>query len=233
MIVSVHLADLPRRGAARLLRRRPDLQRIRGLSYAETVLRAPLGGRLPPVPQLGGVGLIAAWSDDQALDHFLSNHPLAERLSGGWHVRLQPLRASGSWAGLEGLPTTELAVTPTEPVAVLTLGRLRLHRAPPFLRASGAAESDAVDNPALLAATGLARPPSIVSTFSLWRSASAMRAYAYQPDGSHCAAIKADRRRAFHHESAFIRFRPYLSRGSWDGADPLAETTLPRSDLSP
>ncbi len=232
MIVSVHLADLRRRAAARVLRGRPDPRRIPGLSYAETVLRAPLGGRLP-LPQLGQVGLIAAWSDDQALDRFLSEHPLAEPLSGGWQVRLQPLRVSGSWTGLQELPQAELSVAAQEPVAVLTLGRLRLHRAPPFLRASGAAEAGAVASPALLAATGLTRPPSLVSTFSLWRSASAMRAYAYEHGGPHSAAIKADRRRAFHHESAFIRFRPYRSSGRWDGADPLADTSLVRPDAIP
>ena len=34
--------------------------------------------------------------------------------------------------------------------------------------------------------------------------------------------MQADRARPFHHESAFIRFRPYASLGSWDGVDPLA-----------
>jgi hypothetical protein len=39
------------------------------------------------------------------------------------------------------------------------------------------------------------------------------------------AAVRRDRERGFHHESAFIRFRPYRSAGSWRGADPLAGLT--------
>ena len=49
-----------------------------------------------------------------------------------------------------------------------------------------------------------------------------MREYATGAAGSHRAAVAADRARPFHHESAFVRFRPYASRGSWDGRDPLA-----------
>ena len=93
----------------------------------------------------------------------------------------------------------------------------------PFLRASGRAEADAVSDPALLASTALARPPHLVSTFSLWRSAAEMRDYATRADGGHSAAVRSDREHAFHRESAFIRFRPYASNGSWDGRDPLAQ----------
>lgn len=123
---------------------------------------------------------------------------------------------------MPGLPRRERPVEDGEPVAVLTLGRLRLRRARPFLEASAAAEGTAVDDPALVASTGLARPPHLVSTFSIWRSAAAMRAYAYGKAGAHQAAVRADRSGPFHHESAFVRFRPYASRGSWDGRDPLA-----------
>ena len=52
-----------------------------------------------------------------------------------------------------------------------------------------------------------------------------MRAYALgSRNGAHPTATRADRANPFHHESAFIRFRPYASRGNWDGRDPLAAT---------
>lgn len=205
-----------------MLLKPPKPREVPGLTYAETTTTAPLGEPLLPPKQLGRVGMIAAWEDDAALDRFNAGHPLAERLGAGWEVRLQPLRVFGSWAGMQGLPAKELPVDGEEPVAVLTLGRLRLRRIAAFRRAAGPAESEAIDDPALLAGTGLARPPRLVATFSLWRGAAAMRAYAAGENGTHRAAVEADRSRPFHHESAFVRFRPYATRGSWAGRDPLA-----------
>jgi hypothetical protein len=195
------------------------------LRYAEIVTAAPLSGRLLPRPNLGRVGLIAGWDDEPAVEAFLAGHPLAEQLAHGWHVRLQPTRVFGRWPQLPGLPATEEPMDDAEPAAVLTLGRLRLSQTLRFLRASAAAEGLAVRDPALLASTGLARPPGLVATFSLWRSTSAMRAYAHGDSGpGHLAAIKAHAARPFHHESAFVRFRPYTATGKWDGRNPLAAT---------
>jgi len=183
---------------------------------------APLGEPLLPPRNFGRVGMIAAWESDAALERFSLLHPVARHLAGGWQVRLRPLRVFGNWAGMPGLPTRALPIDDEESVGILTLGQLRLRRIASFRRSAGPAEAAAIDSPALLAGTGLARPPRLVATFSLWRSAAAMRAYATDDDGAHHAAVQADRTRPFHHESAFVRFRPYASEGSWDGRDPLA-----------
>ena len=227
VILSLHLVDLGPQGALRTLRRNPRPGEIPGLRYARTLTAAPLGPGVVPKPKVGRVGLLAAWDDDAALDGFLEAHPLAERLDGGWQVRLEPVRAYGAWPALPDLPPRERPVDPDEPVAVLTLGRLKLRRAPSFLRTSARAEQQAVADPALIAATGLARPPRIVATFSLWRTAAAMRAYATGGSGPHhLAATRAHQVRPFHHESVFVRFRPYAARGEWDGRDPLAVPAL-------
>ncbi|HEU4735442.1 MAG TPA: hypothetical protein VFS48_00240 [Solirubrobacterales bacterium] len=192
-----------------------------GLQYAETAITAPLSGRLLPSPRLRPVAMIAAWESDEAFEAFSTSHPLARQLAPGWQVRLEPLHVYGRWPGLSGLPEGETEVGGKEAVAVLTLGRPRVHRLPAFLRASAHAEAEAVANPDALALIGLARPPRLVATFSLWRDVEAMRSYA-RGGGAHPAATKTDRANPFHHDSAFIRFRPYASQGSWDGHDPLA-----------
>lgn len=227
MIVSVHLVDVGWPRLNRLLFRGIDPAKVPGMTYAEPAFTAPLGRRLPR-PNPGRAALIAAWDEDGALDSFLANHPCGELFAPGWHVRLEPLRCFGSWPEMPGLPTRELPVADEEPVAALTLGRLRILRTRPFLKAGAPAERDAVRNPAVLASSGLARlaRPRLVSTFSIWRSAAAMREYAFAEDGSHQAAVRADRARPFHHRSAFVRFRPYASSGSWDGRDPLAAVEL-------
>jgi hypothetical protein len=222
MIVSIHIADVGPRASARALRKPPKPAQSPGLTYAETVTTVPLSQSLLPSPRLGRVGMIAAWEEDGALEDFHRAHPLAETFASGWEVRLQPLRVSGAWPQMPGLPTASLPVDDEEPVVVLTLGRLRLNRALSFLRSSARAEGEAIDDGALLASTGFGRPPHLVSTFSIWRSFAAMRDYAYAKGGAHQAAVSSDREHSFHHRSAFVRFRPYASRGEWDGRDPLA-----------
>lgn len=226
MILSIHLAEVGRRDALATLRRPPRPADVSGLIYAETAFTAPIDGRLLPAPDLGRVALIAGWEDDAALDSFADRHPLAERFANGWQVRMQPLRVSGGWPQMPGLPERPLPVDDEEPVAVLTLGRPRVSRLIPFLRSAAAAEAGSVGDPALLLATGLGRPPKLVSTFTVWRSAAAMKEYSYRQAGAHQAAVRADRSRPFHHESAFIRLRPYASSGNWDGRDPLAEAAM-------
>lgn len=223
MIVSVHIADVGPVRAPRLILRRAAAIEAPGMISAEPTLVTPIGERLPR-PKPGRVGLIAAWEDDEALDRFLDSHALGKQLAPGWHTRLQPLRCFGSWAPMPGLPDRELPVADEEPVAVLTLGRVRLLRMRPFLQSAAPAERDAVADPALLASAGFGRlaRPRLVSTFSIWRSAAAMREYAADNAGTHQAAVRADRAWPFHHESAFVRFRPYASQGEWDGRDPLA-----------
>jgi hypothetical protein len=227
LIVTVHLADVGNREALRLLRTRLDPTRVAGLRYAEITTTAPLGGNLLPRPTIGRVGLIAAWIDEQSIEAFLATHPLAGWLADGWHVRLRPTRIVGAWPPLAGLLDREEPMEDAEPAAVLTLGRLRLSSSLRFLRASAAAEGLAVTDEALVAATGLARPPGLVATFSLWRTTAAMRAYALgHGEQAHLQAIRAHAARPFHHASAFVRFRPYAAQGHWDGANPLALTVV-------
>jgi hypothetical protein len=229
MILSVHIADVGPRLAWTILRARLDAYDVPGLRYAQATIAAPLGGGPVPRPQIGRVGLIAAWDDDAAFERFLTGHRLAQALADGWHVRLEPLRTSGRWSALPDLPGDEQPVDGHEPVAVLTLGRLRLRRATSFLRTSARAEREAVAHPGLLTATGLARPPRLVSTFSLWRTVEEMRAYAHGNGAAgHPRAIRANAEPAFHYESVFARFRPYSARGSWNGEEPLAKVLSDR-----
>lgn len=225
MIASFHLADVGKRTGLRLLRRSPAPKDVPGLHYAALTICAPLGERLLPRPDAGRVALIAAWDDDGALDRFLAADPLAETMRGGWRTRLQPTHIFGAWPALDGLiGGAEAPMADDEPAAALTIGRLRLSQTRRFLKASAGAEHLAVRDPAMLRGTGLARPPALVATFSLWQTTAAMRVYAGGLAGSeHRDAVKAHAARPFHHESAFIRFRPYGAEGEWDGENPLGD----------
>lgn len=226
MIATVHVADVGIAGALRFLRRTPAPGSIPGLRHADIALAATLGGSMLPSPDLRRVALVASWDDDDDVDRFLSDSPVAAALAGGWHARLAPLRLWGSWPGVpDDLPRSR-HVEHEGPAAVLTLGRLRLTQAPRFLRTSARAEARVVEAPGMIWGTGMARPP-FVATCSLWSSTEALTTYAYGHEHpAHSAAVAADRARAFHHRSAFVRFRPYASEGRLDGRNPLAEAWL-------
>src|ERR1700755_3393589 len=110
----MHIADLGARDAAALLSSRPRRTRLPGLVCAMPRTTAPPGEPLLPPRRFGRVGLLAAWEDETALEAFLADHAAARRLSPGWQVRLEPLRVSGAWAGLEGLAARPLAVGGSE-----------------------------------------------------------------------------------------------------------------------
>lgn len=224
MIVSVHIAQDGIRRSLALLRRGGRPLEAGGLRYAEAAGLVPLGGRVPPLPPRGTI-LISSWDDDDALDRFLSRAPID-----GYHVRMRPTRIVGAWPEMPGLPAEEEQMDGHEPAAVLTLGRPRLLRFPPFVRTSRPAERLAVEHPALVKGTAAARLPRFVATFTIWRTVAEMRDYALgRPDPAHLNAIKADRARGFHHQEAFVRFRPYHAEGTWEGVSPLTDYFSARS----
>ena len=220
MIVSVHIAERGVRRSLGLLRKGRRPLEAPGLRYSEAAGLVPLAAKAPPLPPRGTI-LISSWEDDDALDRFLAANPID-----GYHVRMRPTRIVGAWPDMPGLPAEEVPMEADEPAAVLTLGRPRLLRFPPFARTSRPAEKLAREHPGLVKGTAAARLPRFVTTFSIWRTVSEMRDYALgRPDPRHLDAIKADRAKTFHHQEAFVRFRPYASSGSWGGGDPLAAIT--------
>jgi hypothetical protein len=220
MIASVHIADIGPRAAIGLLRRTPRPATTPGLRHAHLALAAPLSGRVLPSPQLGRVGLVAFWDDSDALDQFVETSPIATALADGWHARLEPLRAFGTWPGLPADVPVERNVEHDGPAVVLTLGRLRFSQALRFMRASAKASGRAVDAPGKTWGTALARPP-FLATCTMWESTRALSTYAYgQADPAHPGAMAEDRREPFHHQSAFIRFRPAAVSGGLGGRNP-------------
>jgi len=233
MIASVHIADVGARPALRLLRKAPSPASSPGLRQANVALAAPFSPSPLPSPDWGRVALIALWDDDVSLDRFLVEHRAAAALAGGWHVRLEPLRAWGSWPGLPDDLPSERTVDHDGPAVVVTLGRLRLTQAVRFLRTSAKAAGAVLEASGLTWATGLARPP-FFATCSLWQSTRALSTYAYGRRGAgHPAAIAADQAKPFHHQSAFVRFRPYRSSGRLEGRNPLPEQWMSLASPGP
>lgn len=222
MVVSMHMADVPIGAALRLLRRAPKPSPADGLLHADVAAAVPLRRTaIPSLPQLRRVALIRYWADEAALDALDGNDPAAEALTGGWSARLHPLRKFGTWPGLSDDIPGDRVTDYRGPSVVLTLGRLRLPRLVTFLRTSAPAEAQALASDGLCWGTALARPP-FVATCSIWDSTKALSTYAYgRSNPGHTHAIDADAQKPFHHQSAFVRFRPSHMTGSLQGKNPL------------
>jgi hypothetical protein len=220
MLLSVHIAEVGVRTAITTLRRAPDPDAIQGLRFARSFLTLPLRTGMMPSLTPTGVLLIAAWDDDESLDKFLF-HRRAEPYKNGWRVRMTPVRSIGQLPGLPDLPRQEQP-TGDQPVAALTLGRLRADKTVPFLVASGSAERNACTCPGFIDGLAIFRPPMAVGTFSLWRNAREMRQYVTGTyPGGHKKAMSTDQEQRFWHERLFSRHLPYSAEGQWKGRNPL------------
>lgn len=93
---------------------------------------------------------------------------------------------------------------------------------PRFLRWGRPVERLVAIHPAAVCSTGAQRPPHTISTFSIWRTVREMTEMVHgrsdAPDAHvHQVAMAEQRRRDFHHESTFMRFRPLSEHGTWQG----------------
>lgn len=226
MIATVDIADLGVRRTLSTVRHRPTPDRVPGLRWLDMSIAVPLASTRPP--QFGRPVMIGVWDSAEAAAAFAESHPIAARFHGGVHATLRPLRAFGSWPGLDDDIPRSRITTHDGPVMVLTLGYLRVSQAGRFLRASRPAERAARDADGMIWGTASTRPAGrpFMATVSLWKNAEAAAAYAFNPPGGHPDAITQQRKKDFHHESAFVRFEPISLSGALGGSNPLATQNL-------
>lgn len=230
MLHSYHLVEVPARVSAAALMRPPNRTTVGGLQHAECLVLMRFGAPIvsPARLQLRRFAMFAQWDDEPALDRFLDRDTFGRRLAAGWHVRLQYLRRHGAVAALAALPERAGTWDPDEPVVAVTLARMKLRELPRFLRWGRPVERLIASHPASVFSTGAQRPPHTISTFSIWRTVREMTDMVHGRDDVpnahvHQVAMAEQRRRDFHHESTFMRFRPLSEHGSWQGRQLLPD----------
>jgi hypothetical protein len=159
------------------------------------------------------------WDDDDAVEEYFATDSFADALAHGWRVRLEPLRMHGSWPGVPADLPHGRTLDLDGPYVLLTIARLRPSQTVRFFRTNLKAERGV--NERAVWTTSVALPP-FISSWSIWDSETAIAGYAFDAGGGHANAIVEQRRKDFHRQSAFIRFRPYNSEGTVSGRNPLS-----------
>lgn len=208
---------------ARVGRDRTRLARVPGLRFARLVGTGD-GATFTARPDPRRWALLASWHDAGAAGAFEASGLVRgwdRRAEERWRVELVPLSARGRWAGRE--PFGPVAPRAWDaPVAVLTRARVAVARVVTFWRAVPPVAADVRGRDGLLAGFGLGEAPWFwQGTFSVWRDAAALRAFAY--DGpAHRAAIQATEDTGWYAEELFARFGVVRASGTLGGVDPLS-----------
>ena len=106
------------------------------------------------------------------------------------------------------------------PIAVITRASVRWQAWRTFIRDSSTVSADLQRAEGLLGALGMGEAPvGRLGTFSLWRGADDVAAFARSL--RHADVMRRSRAEGWYREELFARFEPYGSTGTWDGVDPL------------
>lgn len=191
--------------------------RVPGLRFMKTLGSGRDGG-FGLMPSASHQGLFCLFSDDDAARDFVARSALVERYressSECLLLRLRPASARGSWDGMAIAAGAPIAAD--APLAALTRAAIRPLAAPGFWRHAPAAQAGLAQADGCELAIGLGEAPLLrQATFSLWRNAAAMDAYART--GAHQQAIRAAWQHHFFSESMFVRFAPVAIEGCWGG----------------
>ncbi|MEX5634342.1 spheroidene monooxygenase [Parafrankia sp. FMc2] len=241
MFVTFDLWHVPRRraaqAAARMALDRPALRRTSGLAFSR-LLGTGSGQRFTPLDaDPSRWALLAVWDTPAAAREFERSSAIrawARIADERWQVDLRPLTSRGLWAGRAPFdvppgtsgtgtyrqPAKERADHDEAAVVVVTRARLTARRAVAFWRAVPPVAAELHGAGGLLFAAGIGEAPiGFQGTFSVWRDAAALRAFAYQGQ-AHAAVVRRTPRAGWYAEELFARFAVLDSRGTVRGADP-------------
>ncbi len=227
-LATLHVWGVPGRSVPAALMRmatgRRPLRRAPGLRFAK--LLGTGSGRTFTVRDADPRrwALLAVWDDERSAAAFESGDVVRrwQRIADEqWSARMRPLAARGRWSREEpfGKPWPQRW---DGPVAAVTRARLTPRKAVTFWRAVPPVSADLHDSPGLRLALGIGEAPlGLQGTFSVWDSSAALNAFAYdRPE--HAAVVARTARERWYAEELFARLAVLSSRGTVDGADPLA-----------
>jgi hypothetical protein len=175
-------------------------------------------------PDLGTWALLCAWEDEAAALRYHAEHPahrdFLDHAAEVYTLHMQPLQSRGAWSGMN--PFAPVLPSRSGPLAVLTRATIKPTFAPAFWWRVGRVARSLEGRSELLFTKGVGERPWVEqATFSVWRSADAMQAFAHGKGGMHAEAVARTRQAKGFREELYARFTVLRSEGSWQGNDPV------------
>ena len=134
---------------------------------------------------------------------------------------LTPLEGHGLWDKKKVMGDFFPKQTHVGPIATLTRATIRLNRLSHFWKHVAPVASQMDKAPGYITSVGIGEVPWIKqATFSIWKSAEDMKAFAYGMQ-AHKEVIKKTRQEKWYSEDMFVRFKITDRTGTWKGKDPL------------
>lgn len=136
-----------------------------------------------------------------------------KRSTSEFRAVLSPLSSHGLWARENPFDFVSSLSDPGAQIAAITRARIKWHKNFRFWGAVPPVVTDLHNSPGLIAAIGIGEAPiGLQGTFSLWKSAAALRDFAYKGQ-AHQVAIKQTESIGWYSEELFARFEVLELRG--------------------
>jgi hypothetical protein len=209
------------------------LRHVHGLRFAKVLGTADGSMFSARGTDLRHWAMVAAWDSSEIADDFFAHGASAR----AWardadetlHVRLRPVASRGTWSGRAPFTPVEVAPPATGAVAALTRARVKPSLWTRFSAAVPPVAADLQRHDGVLLALGVGEAPiGFQGTFSVWRSADDMRAFAYR-DAAHTAAIADTDRLGWYAEELFARFDVLDVTGTYRGQPPAVPSSNEQS----
>lgn len=205
-------------------RGRPQAGQVDGLTFAQSYMQVKPTPKGATKPMFGQGGLLTFWEDEAAIDAYETSHPYAQKFPGDYSVRLKPVRQYATHPRWGTIAPETMGDEGDGPWVVLTYATFKFSRMLPLLKFTAGANTALLQSDSLLAAGGLQHLPDEGVTITMWRDTKGMQDAVFGRHGNagHKDAMAERRRKPFMKHDSFVRFKPLSSRGTWNGADPLA-----------
>lgn len=201
-----------------------QLKKVAGLRFWK-MMGSGEGGGFSLKPNWARYALLSVWENDRRADEFFAESEFMRRFRRRaaeiWTIRLLPVRAHGNWSGQNPFEPTVEPPPESAPVAVLTRASINVAKLRRFWSFVPETSREIERAEGLIASIGIGEAPFFrQATFSLWRSETDMKNFAYKSK-IHAEVVKLTRSENWYGEELFARFAPVSSEGAWNGRDPF------------